>query len=436
MDYRQFSSKIKTKYPQYADMDDQDLAQKMVSKFPQYSDITFNDTSSQSQGKPQDWASKIYTPLIEGGAMAVGGTAGAVMGAPAGPVGVGLGGAGMAAAMYPPAKRFAASIDQMRGIQNPDNQPQTLPQQASSVASDFGTGLGIEAGGRAINAGTEAAAPFLKPIVRGAAQKMSKVGSFLSGAKPQDLMQAYDQGLTKTYGAPSMAKAGSIFENAAQKAGVNTTPTLEATLDPQLTQARQTAYEVGQKMQAGNSLTAQEALSARQAVDRIQAATPVKDKKTLMALGDLRDQFQEALAKVSPELQDASNTYRQAIVKRNLLTPVPVNKGGSPNKLTSELLGIGGGLTGAYQHSLEVPAAAAAGLFATSPLAQGVAAASTGSAARGTGQFLSSPAGGKTVASVVANKVLTMQKAKQYLQQAGGDKDKARELAKADGWSF
>lgn len=44
MDYKEFSSKIKSKYPQYQDMDDRELAEKMVAKYPNYSDVTFDDT--------------------------------------------------------------------------------------------------------------------------------------------------------------------------------------------------------------------------------------------------------------------------------------------------------------------------------------------------------------------------------------------------------
>lgn len=43
MDYREFSAKIKGKYPQYSDMDDRELAQKMVAKYPQYSDVSFGE---------------------------------------------------------------------------------------------------------------------------------------------------------------------------------------------------------------------------------------------------------------------------------------------------------------------------------------------------------------------------------------------------------
>lgn len=57
MDYKEFSGKVKAKYPQYSDMDDEELAQKMVAKFPQqYSDVTFKDAVGESDqdAKPSD----------------------------------------------------------------------------------------------------------------------------------------------------------------------------------------------------------------------------------------------------------------------------------------------------------------------------------------------------------------------------------------------
>lgn len=43
MNYKEFSAKVKAKYPEYGDMDDLDLAQKMVAKFPkEYSDVSFD----------------------------------------------------------------------------------------------------------------------------------------------------------------------------------------------------------------------------------------------------------------------------------------------------------------------------------------------------------------------------------------------------------
>lgn len=52
MDYKEFSQKVKAKYPQYQDMDDLDLARRMVGKYPdQYSDVVFPDESQQQKPK-------------------------------------------------------------------------------------------------------------------------------------------------------------------------------------------------------------------------------------------------------------------------------------------------------------------------------------------------------------------------------------------------
>ena len=42
MNYNEFAESIKTKYPQYKDMDNKDLAERMITKYPQYKDITFD----------------------------------------------------------------------------------------------------------------------------------------------------------------------------------------------------------------------------------------------------------------------------------------------------------------------------------------------------------------------------------------------------------
>lgn len=53
MNYKDFSSKIKSKYPDYSDMDDRELAQKMVAKYPQYSDVTFEEELAAQPVQPQ-----------------------------------------------------------------------------------------------------------------------------------------------------------------------------------------------------------------------------------------------------------------------------------------------------------------------------------------------------------------------------------------------
>lgn len=51
MDYNEFAEKIKTKYPEYNDMDNMELAKRMVAKYPNdYSDVTFDKAQPQKQG--------------------------------------------------------------------------------------------------------------------------------------------------------------------------------------------------------------------------------------------------------------------------------------------------------------------------------------------------------------------------------------------------
>lgn len=50
MDYNEFSEKIKTKYPEYKDIDNMELAQKMIAKYPKYQEqVSFNVEKPQEQ---------------------------------------------------------------------------------------------------------------------------------------------------------------------------------------------------------------------------------------------------------------------------------------------------------------------------------------------------------------------------------------------------
>ena len=42
MNYNEFAESIKTKYPEYKDMDNRELAEKMITKYPEYNDVTFD----------------------------------------------------------------------------------------------------------------------------------------------------------------------------------------------------------------------------------------------------------------------------------------------------------------------------------------------------------------------------------------------------------
>lgn len=283
---------------------------------------------------------------------------------------------------------------------------------------------------------------------------LAKVASSFSGAKASDLQKAAAKGFS-TYFAPSMKEASDGFGAALKKEGVSTTPSLEATIDPQLAQARDTAMKYGKKLngeveplpayqpgqtqdphavfqgnfdlgegnkystyivrgnhpRAGGNfgkedlqsmgipvvaaegkgigqihdmatagLTPQEALQGRQAVDRIIAGTPQKDKPTLLALGNLRDKFNQSLTDSSPGIAKASNDYADAVLKNNLTKVMPVNKGGEYSKLAPYLAAAAGSAVGYGHHNPgEGALAGGAYLLGTSPLAAGVAAATLGS---------------------------------------------------------
>ena len=61
MDWKEFASKLKAKYPDYSDMNDEDLVRKMMTKFPQYSDI---DTSGMSQAPAQPAVTQPQAPQV------------------------------------------------------------------------------------------------------------------------------------------------------------------------------------------------------------------------------------------------------------------------------------------------------------------------------------------------------------------------------------
>lgn len=55
MDYNEFSEKIKTKYPEYKDIDNMELAQKMIAKYPEYQEqVSFNIEKPQEQAQQKN----------------------------------------------------------------------------------------------------------------------------------------------------------------------------------------------------------------------------------------------------------------------------------------------------------------------------------------------------------------------------------------------
>ena len=47
MNYKEFSARVKEKYPEYSNMDDLDLAKRVVNKYPEYDNIDFSEEEFQ-----------------------------------------------------------------------------------------------------------------------------------------------------------------------------------------------------------------------------------------------------------------------------------------------------------------------------------------------------------------------------------------------------
>lgn len=166
-------------------------------------------------------------------------------------------------------------------VQNPQGISDAAPMAGTIIGGTVAPGIGAPIGaglgqiasrmgdiaygkvqpGDAMSPGKESIAPMIqaalggfpetrqgKAIASKVGKGLAKIGSAFSGAKAADLERAAQKGYS-TYGAPSMGEASKGFGNALEKSGINTTPTLESTIDPQLSQARQTALDAGKKLE-------------------------------------------------------------------------------------------------------------------------------------------------------------------------------------------
>jgi hypothetical protein len=326
-----------------------------------------SDFQLDSTGKKNaDLASTLYHGAIEGGAMTVGGAAGAILGSPAGPVGSALGATGLAAAMYPPAKRVAEAIDTMRGI---------TPPQTPNPASEFGEGLAIEASGAA-----------LKPAFKIAGKLLpgARTGEMLSGTPAQNLKRAYKQGIVDTYWTPQSKKAtGEAYGQVESKLMTDyLTPEDQAAMlvNPR-GEANAKVAEVYTKFLKGEPITAQDAIAARKGIDTVFPPQTGRNAPRIAKFSEFRTKLNEIIGEESPEFQKVSKEYAESKLRSDLSKPFRVNKS-NPDQY-SKLGGMFGVLgTGIGAATGTVPYAVVAAL-ATSPLAMGLTASLAGSLKRG-----------------------------------------------------
>jgi hypothetical protein len=63
----QFAQQIKTKYPQYANVDNSTLTQKMLAKYPQYADRVDLGTPASPSAPPESTGSKVWNGILKAG---------------------------------------------------------------------------------------------------------------------------------------------------------------------------------------------------------------------------------------------------------------------------------------------------------------------------------------------------------------------------------
>jgi hypothetical protein len=206
-------AEVRAQYPQYSDMSDADLAGALHAKF--YSDMPvaeFNAKIGLTQPAPAAPApsNEIPSPRVESPRFAavrefvtptmqaVGSMAGATLGAPAGPLGMVVGGG----AGYAATEALLKQADVLAG----NAPPMTPAQGLESGAKDVLTGMTFEAGGRA-------AGYYIGEAIKLGAKSAGKIYDALSGKlgelKAADILrQAFGDDVAKATVAARAADAG------------------------------------------------------------------------------------------------------------------------------------------------------------------------------------------------------------------------------------
>lgn len=337
--------------------------------------------SYKSSVKEKDWMSKIYHPVIEGAGMTVGATAGATLAAPSGPIGSGLAGAAMGAAMYPPSKKFADAIDSIRGMAS---EKSTLPQ-------DLMVGAEAEAGGRVlapvVGMAGEAASKLFKP---------ASIGEALSGTPKINLQRAFNSGFVDSFFSPKS------LDTAGENYGKALTDLMDEHLTPEQSaailvnpkgEANQVINDIYTKFLKGDTLSPQEAVAARQAIKTVYPPETAKNMPRIATFMNFKSHLDDILSKEAPEFKKANDDYAASKLRQALLMFGRVNKSNPTeySKLGEMMFGMLGASVGFGRNSFSDAGLAFASQAAASPFVMGLVSAASGSASRATIKALSNP---------------------------------------------
>jgi hypothetical protein len=358
MDYTEFAAKIKAKYPDYADMDDLELAQKIVSKYPEdYGDVVFDavaDTPPPSLSErynagfaqkdiPQpagfdigdvaEFVGREGPPIVGG---ILGGMAGATAGTAAAP-GVGTV-AGAAKGIFAGAAMGRAlqnATAQAINTQAPGFAPQrtALEEVADPVIAGAGQAL-VPAAGAALRGLKEPAIKVgaqgmraLAGIPEKAGRAVLKDPSILLRAKPvEEAGEAYAKSVG---GLKSGAEAARATLGRSHYSG-------EAIANKFDDFADQIAKE---------TIDTQTALALRQRTMKAVEDLPFNQRDLRGVLSSNIRALDDLLEKRLPEWGGARAGYRESKIAEEFSSLLPLNKNLSPNVLRTTAA-IAGGVKG------------------------------------------------------------------------------------------
>jgi hypothetical protein len=404
---------------------------------------------TKSSYRVRDAIGDIARPLLEGG----GAVAGGMIGSPMGPLGAAGGGVlGFAAG-----KAGADFLD--RGL---GRKPllTNLPEAAREVGNNLVSGVAAEATG-------QAAGKLIPPLLRGFGNVGAKLGEWSTAIPEKDFYTVAKNPVSILPG--TLGKAGQKFESAMSNAGISSEMTPEAI--ERLRNPGKYAFDTFSKLKTQGSITPQEALHGRQSLDAVYPVPNKKNGSYIRMLDEMRDTFQSVIANSSPELKAASKDYAIAKSGSKFQSLFPRTNSGKPAYFrtgailtglatghpgamfgipaVSGVTAAGAGMTGSVARSVLRNPAAKRLLFsrtgeAASKFLPGREVVNPGNQMQQTpdGENDSSPENQIVQRSLQHSKSipqeirLTKEKAREFLDEANGDKELARKLARKARYSW
>lgn len=226
MNYKEFAQRVKTKYPEYADVDDKELSQRIIAKYPEYSDVTFDEPTPQGQNNQYfsrenlpNVVSDFARPVLEVGGAVGGGVAGFASPVPGGAA---MGGA----AGYAGGKAAADLLDRQLGVKAP---LRSFPEAVRETGDNVRQGMEAELAGQAIS-------KFAPPVIEGG------LGLVKKGAK-----KVLPSVFKTTAGIPEKATEAVIDNPELLKRGKITEDQLNEAANPIIDGLRRAKQRVGEK---------------------------------------------------------------------------------------------------------------------------------------------------------------------------------------------